>query len=646
MRTTDTPVKTKKKAQKRIKTRASAPKKETRSQKEVQPEASVVVPAAAPPVPHEEPDVAQGEGAPKKWTNQEIASLFNRIADILEIQGESSFKVIAYRRAADSIEHLSRNIRDIWQNDPENLREIPGVGEAIADKTDELLRTGHMAYFEKISKDIPPGLFEMMTIPGVGPKTVVRLWKELNITDVNALEAAARAGKLQNVSGFGQRTEEKILSGIDAARRKKTSTRVLLGRALPFAEVVIDSMREACGKVIDKIEATGSLRRMQSTIGDVDILVASREPATVIDAFCHLPLVQEVHAQGATKASIIAGNGMQVDLRVLEPERWGTALQYFTGNKEHNIQVRQVALDRKLSLSEWDFKTVPDNKEILVATEEEVYNKLGMDWIPPELRQATGEIEVAFKHQLPHLITLRDLKGDLQSHSTWSDGTTTIGTMAEAAQARGLRYLALTDHSRGLGVARGLDAERARQQWAEIDELNRHYKDFRILKGVEVEIRADGSIDLPDEILARFDLVVASTHSALTQAREQITARVARALRNPYVDIFAHPTGRLIGSREPSQLDLEELFRVALETGTILEMNGSPERLDLSDIQARRAKELGIPLVISSDAHSPNGFDGLFFGVGMARRGWIEPQNVVNTLEWGELKKRLKRNKG
>lgn len=646
MRTTDTPVKTKKKAQKRIKTRASAPKKETRSQKEVQPGASVVVPAAAPPVPHEEPDVAQGEGAPKKWTNQEIASLFNRIADILEIQGESSFKVIAYRRAADSIEHLSRNIRDIWQNDPENLREIPGVGEAIADKTDELLRTGHMAYFEKISKDIPPGLFEMMTIPGVGPKTVVRLWKELNITDVNALEAAARAGKLQNVSGFGQRTEEKILSGIDAARRKKTSTRVLLGRALPFAEVVIDSMREACGKVIDKIEATGSLRRMQSTIGDVDILVASREPATVIDAFCHLPLVHEVHAQGATKASIIAGNGMQVDLRVLEPERWGTALQYFTGNKEHNIQVRQVALDRKLSLSEWDFKTVPDNKEILVATEEEVYNKLGMDWIPPELRQATGEIEVAFKHQLPHLITLRDLKGDLQSHSTWSDGTTTIGTMAEAAQARGLRYLALTDHSRGLGVARGLDAERARQQWAEIDELNRHYKDFRILKGVEVEIRADGSIDLPDEILARFDLVVASTHSALTQAREQITARVARALRNPYVDIFAHPTGRLIGSREPSQLDLEELFRVALETGTILEMNGSPERLDLSDIQARRAKELGIPLVISSDAHSPNGFDGLFFGVGMARRGWIEPQNVVNTLEWGELKKRLKRNKG
>ncbi len=645
MRTTDTPVKTKKKAQKRIKTRAFAPKKETRSQKEVQPEASVVVPAAAPPVPHEEPDVAQGEGAPKKWTNQEIASLFNRIADILEIQGESSFKVIAYRRAADSIEHLSRNIRDIWQNDPENLREIPGVGEAIADKTDELLRTGHMAYFEKISKDIPPGLFEMMTIPGVGPKTVVRLWKELNITDVNALEAAARAGKLQNVSGFGQRTEEKILSGIDAARRKKTSTRVLLGRALPFAEVVIDSMREACGKVIDKIEATGSLRRMQSTIGDVDILVASREPATVIDAFCHLPLVHEVHAQGATKASIIAGNGMQVDLRVLEPERWGTALQYFTGNKEHNIQVRQVALDRKLSLSEWDFKTVPDNKEILVATEEEVYNKLGMDWIPPELRQATGEIEVAFKHQLPHLITLRDLKGDLQSHSTWSDGTTTIGTMAEAAQARGLRYLALTDHSRGLGVARGLDAERARQQWAEIDELNRHYKDFRILKGVEVEIRADGSIDLPDEILARFDLVVASTHSALTQAREQITARVARALRNPYVDIFAHPTGRLIGSREPSQLDLEELFRVALETGTILEMNGSPERLDLSDIQARRAKELGIPLVISSDAHSPNGFDGLFFGVGMARRGWIEPQNVVNTLEWGELKKQLKRNK-
>jgi DNA polymerase (family 10) len=582
---------------------------------------------------------------PRKWTNQEIASILYRIGDILELQGEVVFKVLAYRRAADTIEHLPRNLQDVWQGDAENLRQINGVGEAIAQKLDELLRTGQMSYFDKISKDIPPGLFDLMTIPGVGPKTVMRLWKDLKITDVNALEVAARSGKLHELSGFGAKTEEKILAGIDAQRRKKSSTRVLLGRALPFADEMVTAMREACGRSIHDIMAAGSLRRMRPTIGDIDILVASNEPDKIVQAFVRLPQVREVNAEGGTKASIVAQNGMQVDLRVLEPERWGTALQYSTGNKEHNIQLREVALSRGLSLSEWDFKNVKTGEAILVATEEEVYRKLGMDWIPPELREATGEIQAALKHQLPNLIVLRDLKGDLQSHSTWSDGGYTIQQMADAARERGLRYLAITDHSKGLGVTRGLDAERARQQWKEIDELNRHYTDFRILKGIEAEIRADGTIDLPDELLAQFDLVLASTHSALGQSREAITARVARALRNPYVDIFAHPTGRLIGQREPSAIDLEEVFKIAKETGTILEINGSPERLDLNDVHARRAKEMGIPIEISSDAHSTNGIDGLFFGVAMARRGWLEAKDVVNTLEWDELKKRLKRNR-
>ncbi len=581
----------------------------------------------------------------RKWTNQEIASILYRIGDILELQGEVVFKVLAYRRAADAIEHLPRNLQDVWQGDAENLREINGVGEAIAQKLDELLRTGHMTYFEKISKDIPPGLFDVMTIPGVGPKTVARLWKDLQITDINALEVAARSGKLQELSGFGARTEEKILAGIDAQRRKKSSTRVLLGRALPFADEMVAAMREACGRSIRDIMAAGSLRRMRPTIGDIDLLVASNEPDKIVQAFVRLPQVREVNAEGGTKASIVAQNGMQVDLRVLEPERWGTALQYSTGNKEHNIQLRDIALSKGLSLSEWDFKNVKTGEEILVASEEEVYHKLGLDWMPPELREATGEIQAALKHQLPNLIVLRDLKGDLQSHSTWSDGGYSIQQMAEAARARGLHYLAITDHSKGLGVTRGLDAERARQQWEEIDELNRRYSDFRILKGIEAEIRADGTIDLPDELLAQFDLVLASTHSALGQSRETITARVVRALHNPYVDIFAHPTGRLIGQREPSALDLEEVFRVAKETGTILEINGSPERLDLNDVHARRAKELGIPIEISSDAHSPNGIDGLFFGVAMARRGWLEAKDVVNTLDWDELKKRLRRNR-
>lgn len=604
------------------------------------------VPPVKSPSPPVEPPAVGGNGpTARKWTNQEISALLYRIGDILEIQGESSFKIIAYRRAADSIEHLGRNVRDIWQGTPENLREIPGVGEAIAGKVDEFLRTGRLEYYEKISKDIPPGLFEMMTIPGVGPKTAVRLWKNLNITDINSLEAAARAGRLRELSGFGEKTEVKILSGIEAARRKKSSTRVLLGRALPFAEEIIAAMNAAAGRYLRRIEATGSLRRLKPTIGDLDLLVASYEPAKVIDAFVNLPQVHAVNAQGGTKASIIAANGMQVDLRVLEPERWGTALQYFTGNKEHNIQVRQLALDQGLSLSEWEFKTVQGNREILVASEKEVYEKLGMQWIPPEMREATGEIEAALKHRLPHLIELRDIKGDLQTHSTWSDGGFTMEQMAEGARARGLHYIAFTDHSKGLGVARGLDLERAQQQWAEIDELNRRWRDFKILKGVEAEIRADGRIDLPDEVLAQFDLVLASTHSGLGQAREQITERVLRALRNPYVDIFAHPTGRLIGTRESSALDLEEVFRAALETGTILEIDGAPERLDLDDVYARRAKALGVPLVIDSDAHSPEGIEGLFFGVAVARRAWLEAGDVLNTLEWDELKKRLKRNR-
>ncbi len=601
--------------------------------------------AKQPPAPKRKTNGAATDTPARKWTNQEIASILYRIGDILELQGEVVFKVLAYRRAADAIEHLPRNLQDIWQGDAENLRQINGVGEAIAQKLDELLRTGHMSYFEKISKDIPPGLFEMMTIPGVGPKTVARLWKDLKITDIYALEVAARSGKLRELSGFGAKTEEKILAGIDAQRRKKSSTRVLLGRALPFADEMVAAMREACGSSIRDIVAAGSLRRMRPTIGDIDILVASKEPEKIVQAFVGLPQVRDVNAEGGTKASIVAQNGMQVDLRVLEPERWGTALQYSTGNKEHNIQLRDIALSKGLSLSEWDFKNVKTGDAVLVASEEEVYHKLGMDWIAPELREATGEIQAALKHQLPNLIALSDLKGDLQTHSTWSDGGSTIQQMAEAARARGLRYLAITDHSKGLGVTRGLDANRAREQWKEIDELNQQYADFRLLKGVEAEIRADGTIDLPDELLAQFDLVLAATHSALGQTRETITARVIRALRNPYVDIFAHPTGRLIGEREPSALDLEEMFKVAKETGTILEIDGSPERLDLNDVHARRATELGIPIEISSDAHSPSGLDGLFFGVAMARRGWLEAKDVVNTLEWDELKKRLKRNR-
>ncbi|MBI5301103.1 MAG: DNA polymerase/3'-5' exonuclease PolX [Chloroflexi bacterium] len=581
----------------------------------------------------------------QKWTNQEIAALLYRIADILEIQGEIVFKVVAYRRAADAIEHLGRGLRDVWQGDPKNLRAIAGVGEAIADKIDELFRTGKLAYYAKITKGVPPGIFELLTIPDVGPKTVARLWKELKITDVAKLEKAARAGKLRAIKGFGAKSEEKILAGIEAQRRKKSSTRVLLGVAYPFAQEIVAAMRAACGDAIRDIAPAGSLRRMRPTIGDLDILVASDSPEKIIDAFVNLPIVRDVNAKGTTKASIIAENGMQVDLRVLESKHWGAALQYFTGSKEHNIALRNIALEQGLSLSEWGFKTVKGEKEIFTPREEEVYEKLGLQWIPPELREASGELRLAQEKRLPRLIELGDLKGDLQLHSNWSDGSFTIEQMAEAARARGLHYSAVTDHSQGLGIARGLTPERLKQQWAEIDALNKKWKDFVVLKSIEMEIHADGSLDFPDELLAQFDIVLVSTHSALKQSREKITARVVKAMQNPHVDIFAHPTGRLLGTREESALDLEEVFCVAKETGTLVEIDGAPERLDLDDVRVRRAREVGAQIVIDSDAHSPQGFDGLFYGVAMARRGGLEAKDVLNTLEWKELRKRLKRNR-
>ncbi len=580
-----------------------------------------------------------------KWTNQEIANLFYRIADILDIQGEIVFKVVAYRRAADAIEHLGRDLRDLWQGDPKNLQTIPGIGKEISEKIDEIFRTGKLAYYQKISKGVPPGIFDLLQIPDVGPKTVARLWKELNITDVAKLEKAARAGKLRALKGFGAKSEEKILAGIEAQRRKKSSTRVLLGVAYPFAQEIIAALRASCGDAIQNIAPAGSLRRMKPTIGDLDILVSSNESAKIIDAFVSLPIVREVNAKGTTKASIIAENNLQVDLRVLEAKHWGAALQYFTGSKEHNVALRQIALAQGLSLSEWGFKRVKDEKEIFAPTEEEVYAKLGLQWIPPELREATGELELAQNKKLPRLVELKDLKGDLQTHSNWSDGSFTIEQMAEAARARGLKYLAITDHSQGLGIARGLTPERVKEQWKEIDALNKKWKDFVVLKSIEMEIRADGSLDFPDELLAQFDLVAVSTHSTLKQSREKITARVLKAIQNPYVDIYLHPTARLINEREESALDLEQVFRVAKETGTLLEIDGAPERLDLDDVRVRRAREVGVQIVIDSDAHSPAGFDGLFYGVAMARRGGLTARDVLNTLEWKELRKKLKRNR-
>jgi len=557
--------------------------------------------------------------------NQEVAGIFAQMADILAIQGENYHRIMAYRRAAENIATLGRPIEEVWQAG--ELETIPGIGKTLAAKIDELMRTGRLGAYEKLKAQVPAGVVEMLQIPDVGPKRAALFWKELGITTIEALEQAAREGRLRTLPGMGAKSEEKVLAGIEALRRR--TGRTPLGVAWPLAQAMLDALRQVPGVV--QAAPAGSLRRMRETVGDLDLLVAAKDPEPVMACFRALPQVAKVLLSGPTKTSIRTHEGLQVDLRVLEPARWGTALQYFTGSQAHNIHLRALALDRGLSLSEYALKR-EDGSEILCATEEEVYAALGLPLIPPELREDRGEIEAALKGRLPDLIELKDLKGDLHFHTTWSDGHHSLLEMAQAARACGLKYALVTDHSHSLGVARGLTVERLREQRAEIEEVNRKMGGtFRLLAGIEVEVRADGTLDLPDEALAELDLVVAAVHSGLRQGREQVTARMLAAIRNPHVDIIAHPTGRLLGEREGADLDMEAIFRAAAETGTALEINAHPKRLDLRDVHVRRAIELGVKLVINSDAHGVNGFGVLPFGVATARRGWATAEDVINT---------------
>jgi DNA polymerase (family 10) len=558
--------------------------------------------------------------------NRQVANIFAEMADILDIQGESYHRVRAYRRAAENVAALGQPLEEVWRAD--ELEAIPGIGKTLSAKIDELMRTGRLEAYERLKREVPEGVVAMLQVTGVGPRSAAQFWKELGITSVEELEQAARAGRLRELHGFGAKSEQNVIDGIEALKRRTGRTR--LGDAWPLAEELLAALREVPG--VEQAASAGSLRRRRETVGDLDLLVAADEPEPVMARFRGLPQVEEVMLSGPTKTSIRTHEGFQVDLRVLEPARWGTALQYFTGSQAHNIRLRGLALDQGLSLSEYALKREDDGTEILCATEEEVYETLGLPPIPPELREDRGEIEAALAGQLPQLITVDDLRGDLQFHTTASDGHHSLLAMAQAAQARGLDYALVTDHSHSLGVTGGLDAERLREQRAEVAAVNRELDGaFRLLTGVEVEVRADGSLDLPDEVLAELDLVVAAVHSGLRQGREQVTARMLQAIRNPHVDIIAHPTGRLIGEREGADLDMEALFRAAAETDTALEINAHPARLDLNDVHARRAVELGVTLVISSDSHAVNGFDVLPFGVATARRAWVTPEHVLNT---------------
>jgi len=570
--------------------------------------------------------------------NRQLAESFTMIADLLEIKGENIYKTLAYRKAADSLLNLGREASEYWKEG--KLEEIPGVGKAIAEKIDEFLSTGKLGFLEKLKKEVPPGLVEWLPIPGLGPKRAAMIWKTLNITAFAELEAAAKEGKLRELPGMGAKSEAAILEGIASLSRR--SVRIPLGRAFPIAQALMAEFKKVKG-VVDA-QPGGSLRRMRDTVGDLDILVAAKDPSAVMDMFVKLPRIHRVLGKGPTKSSIEFNDGLRVQLWVYPPREFGTALMYATGSKEHNIRLREMALAKDLSLSDHSFKNVLDGSELFCATEEEVYDVLGLPWIPPELREDRGEIQAAKANKLPKLIQKKDVKADLQMHSTWSDGKLSMLEMARAAAKRGIKVIAFTDHSVSLGVTRGLSMEAHKDQAREIKKIQKQLGDsILVLHASEVEIKADGTLDYPDEFLASLDLVLASLHTSLRQPREKVTQRVINAIRNPHVDIIGHPTGRLIQEREGADLDMEAVLKAAAETGVAMEINAHPARLDLDDIHARRARELGIPIALNTDSHSEEDLDMLPYGVATARRAWLTKNDVINCWSTDKLLKWLKK---
>jgi DNA polymerase (family X) len=560
-------------------------------------------------------------------TNAELARVFREIGDMLEIMGEVVYKSVAYRRVADAVERYPDDVASLYRRG--TPPKIPGAGPALSTKLAELAGTGELGYHQKLRAQVPDGLLDMLRVPGVGPRTVKLLHAELGIDSVDALRAAAGDGQLRGLKGLSQRTEQNILAGI--ARLETTDGRLLLHDADMLVAGLLAKLRDVPGVV--RLEPAGSLRRRRATIGDVDLLAATDDPAALITVLDGLPEVERILSAGTDKSSIVlGGSGTQVDLMVCAPAAWGTHLIHFTGNKDHNVALRGRALDRGLSLSEKGFKVVDTGELLLDATEEAVYERLDLPWIPPELREDEGEIEAALGGRLPELITIDQLRGDTHVHSDWTDGVDSIEAMARAARALGREWMVLTDHSPSLGITRGLSPERIDEQRAELARLNAELAPFRILHGTEMEIRADGTLDYPDELLASFDVVVASVHTARGQPSERLTARTLAAIENPHVDAIAHPSGRIVNRRDPVALDWPRVFKAAARTGTWLEMNGSP-RLDLDDALARAAGRAGVRLTLASDAHRIEELDQVGYAVSMARRAWLTADQVAGTRD-------------
>lgn len=570
-------------------------------------------------------------------TNKEIAKIFFDIAEILEIQDTSLFRVIAYRNAARSIEFLADDVADLHRaGGRKALEGIPGVGPSIAEKIEEILATGRLAYYEELKGQIPAVTLELTKIPGVGPKTAMKLYETLKVRSLADLEQMIDTP--QAARHFQKKTRERIKTGIALLRR--LSGRILLPFAEPIAREFVDALRGSPGVVY--VDPVGSLRRMRETVGDIDIVCAAREPGQAIERFVSLRGVRHVLSRGDAKAAVVHADGIQVDLEIVPQPEYGSLLQHFTGSKEHNVALRTWAVEHGFSLSEHGIKT--DEAVHTFEHENDFYAFLGMDWIPPELRENRGEIEAALRHGLPVLVEEREIKGDLQSHSPWSDGHDRIETLVRAAIDRGYEYLAVTDHTQGLGITHGLDAARVADRHDEFVTLRRSYGDrIHLLEGLEADIRADGRLDLPDEILQQMDIVVASIHSAFAQSQHQITRRLVGAIHNPHVDIIGHPSGRMLGEREAYPVAWDEVFEAAERHGVALEINAFPNRLDLNDTLAREARRRGVWLVIDTDAHKVEHLAAMRYGVAVARRAWLTRADVLNTRSWADFSAWLSR---
>ena len=566
--------------------------------------------------------------------NAELGTIFNNIGDLLELKGDVIFKIRAYQKAARAIEHHPMELAQIFEQDGEKgLGEVPSVGAAINKKVQELLTTGKLEFYEKLKAQFPEGIITLIDVPGIGPKTALKISSELGVSTVEELEKALQSGAVADLPGLGEKAATNILRHIKTLGTK--DRQIPLWQALSVVQEIIRELRNCPG--VHQLAPAGSLRRYRETIGDVDIMGTAEDPELVINSLVALPLVSEVLVHGPKKASILVHKGIQVDLRIVEDEIYGSLIQYFTGSQQHNVLLRERARRQGLSLNEYGITNLESGEVEKFATEEAFYERLGLQYIPPELREGLGEIERAAEGTLPNLLEIGDIKGDLHSHTTASDGRHSLEEMATSALRSGLEYVAITDHSVGRGIANGLNEERLLEQINRVRELNSRMDGIELLTGSEVDIRADGTMDYPDALLEKLDVVVGSVHSAMGQDSDVMTARIIKAMHNPHVDIIGHPTCRLIGGREPVELDIDAIFKAAVETGTALEIDAQPTRLDLKDSYIYRTREMGVPMVIDSDSHAVEQFDNLSLGVSIARRGWCESKHILNTKSVDEL---------